>query len=114
MGVGALFLAIEARAQLETGTSIPKGKPDYSKPLTDRQRAIFLVWPVICFVVLGSTMVHGLSTLCISIAGHFARHEEERAPLLGQETEGLEAMVHDTESEPESENEGDSIRGLTP
>jgi NhaP-type Na+/H+ or K+/H+ antiporter len=105
-GVGALFLAIEARAQLETGTSIPEGEPDYSKPLTDKQRAIFLIWPVICFIVLGSTMVYGLSTLVISIVGHFARPEGERAPLLGQETEGLDAMVHDTASEEEaSENE---------
>jgi NhaP-type Na+/H+ or K+/H+ antiporter len=106
VGVGALFLAIEARAQLETGTSIPEGEPDYSKPLTDKQRAIFLIWPVICFVVLGSTVVYGLSTLVISIAGHFARHEGERAPLLGQETDGLDAMNHDPETEDEaSENE---------
>ncbi|EPE24604.1 hypothetical protein GLAREA_08457 [Glarea lozoyensis ATCC 20868] len=112
MGVGALFLAIEARAQLETGTSIPRGEPDFSKPLTDKQRAIYLIWPVICFVVLGSTMVHGLSTLVISIVGHFARHEGERAPLLGQETEGLDAMVHDTGSEDEGAADEESISGL--
>lgn len=97
MGVGALFLAIEARAQLETGTSLPLPKPEppVGPPFDDRAVAINLVWPVICFVVLGSTMVHGLSVLVISIVGSFSRHEDERAPLLGRETDGLSGMVHD-------------------
>lgn len=96
MGVGALFLAIEARAQLETGTSLPLPKPEApdGPPFDDRAVAIALVWPVICFVVLGSTMVHGLSVLVISIFGHFCREDAERAPLLGRETDGLSGMVH--------------------
>lgn len=102
MGVGALFLAIEARAQLETGTSSPLPQPDppAGPPFDDKTVAIHLVWPVICFVVLGSTMVHGLSVLVISIVGSFSRHEAERAPLLG-ETDGLSGMVHD-----DSDSEG--------
>lgn len=65
MGVGALFLAIEARAQLETGTSIPLPRPEVpdGPPYDDTDVAKALVWPVICFVVLGSTVVHGLSGL---------------------------------------------------
>ena len=41
---------------------------------------------------------------CISLGGSISRKRGERAPLLGQETDGLDAMVHDVdggESEPE-------------
>ncbi|KAF7888474.1 uncharacterized protein EAF02_003015 [Botrytis sinoallii] len=106
MGVGALFLAIEARAQLETGTSLPLPRPifpDEPGPISEETKAIWIIWPVICFVVFGSTMVHGLSVMGISLGGHFLRKEGERAPLLG-ETRGLSGMVHEGgggESEPE-------------
>ncbi|KAL3425419.1 Na+/H+ antiporter [Phlyctema vagabunda] len=104
MGVGALFLAIEARAQLETGKSIPLGKPQKPiPPYSDKTVAIYLIWPVICFVVLGSTMVHGLSVVAISLSGHFSRRKGERAPLMGGEVEGLDGMDHgigDGHSEP--------------
>jgi NhaP-type Na+/H+ or K+/H+ antiporter len=94
MGVGALFLAIEARAQLETDTSLPLPHPP--KDLSpDRQRTVTLIWPIVSFVVLGSIVIHGLSTLVISIGGHVSRDEGERAPLIGAETEGLHGMVFD-------------------
>ncbi|KAF2674864.1 Sodium/hydrogen exchanger [Microthyrium microscopicum] len=105
MGVGALFLAMESRAELENGTSVPWGKPrKLTPPFSNNDKAIELVWPVICFVVFGSTFVHGLSTLGISVVGHFSRKEGERAPLLAQQTDGLDSMVHEGgggESEPE-------------
>ena len=104
MGVGALFLAMEARGELEPGDGVPQGNPDLEHALGNKEMAIYLVWPVICFVVLGSTFVHGLSTVAISLGGSIARKRDERAPLLGQETEGLAHMDHDAgdgESEPE-------------
>lgn len=105
MGVGALFLAIEARAQLETGTSHPSYEPHFPRPpYSERQIAAHIIWPVICFVVLGSTMVHGLSVLFVSLLSHFKRPKGERDPLLGAETEGLDGMDHEGgggESEPE-------------
>ncbi|KAL1625216.1 hypothetical protein SLS56_007411 [Neofusicoccum ribis] len=104
MGVGALFLAIEARAQLETQTSRPLPHPPEDLPAR-RQLAVDVVWPVVCFVVLGSTMVHGLSTLAISVGSHYARKEGERAPLIGAETDGLSAMVHDEDEVEEEEEE---------
>ncbi|KAH7135750.1 ORMDL family-domain-containing protein [Dendryphion nanum] len=110
MGVGALFLAMEARAQLETDTSIPLPDPPSDLPWK-KQRTVMLVWPIVCFVVLASTLVHGLSTLAISIGGHFARHEEERAPLIGAEREGFHWMVFDEEEgddSPENEEEQES------
>ncbi|KAJ4336038.1 hypothetical protein N0V95_008735 [Ascochyta clinopodiicola] len=102
MGVGALFLAIEARAQLETDTSLPLPHPPNDLD-PKRQRVITLIWPIVCFIVLGSTLVHGLSTMAISLGGHFSRKVGERAPLIGDEREGLHGMVFDEENE---EHEG--------
>lgn len=100
MGVGALFLAIESRAQLETDTSLPLPQPpEHLSP--ERKRTVTLVWPIVCFIVMGSTLVHGLSTLAISIGGHFTRHEGERAPLIGAESDGLSGMIFDEDEDGE-------------
>lgn len=100
MGLGGLFLVIEARAQLETGESRPLPHPPKHHP---NKVAIETVWPVVCFILLGSTFIHGCSVALISLAGHYMRNKEERAPLLAGEIEGLDAMVHEGgggESEP--------------
>ena len=100
MGLGALFLVIEARAMLENGTSIPDAHPPARN---EHKEAIETVWPVVCFVILGSTMVHGLSVAAISVGSHYTRKEGERAPLIGAESDGLNGMVHEGgggESEP--------------
>lgn len=103
MGVGALFLAIEARAHLETGTSLPlpHPRPPVGPPYDEKTVAKELIWPVVCFVVLGSTVVHGLSGLVISVGVSLSRGAGERAPLLGGEVEGLHGMVHDSASDGE-------------
>ena len=104
MGLGALFLAIEARAQLENGSSLPDPEPpEYKLPLTDRQTAIMVIWPIICFVVFGSCLVHGLSVAVISVVVSLRRKPEERAPLLGSERERLGGMIH---SDGEDDEEG--------
>lgn len=109
MGLGALFLAIEARAQLETESSMPLPHPPlYKSPFTAREKATQMIWPIVSFVVLVSTVVHGLSVLAVSMFGHFSRKEEERAPLLAGETDHLHGMIHEGgggESEPSSEDE---------
>lgn len=111
MGAGALFLAMEARAQLETGTSLPLGKPLMpSPPYSEKEKAIWLVWPVVCFVVLGSTMVHGFSVAAISVGGHFSRPKGERTPLIAGQEDALSAMEHESgggESEPDVSGEED-------
>ncbi|KAG0651339.1 Na(+) H(+) antiporter [Hyphodiscus hymeniophilus] len=105
MGAGALFLAMEARAQLGSEMSSSEVRAGVSGPPYSRKEdAIHLVWPVICFVVLGSTIVHGLSVVAISVGGHFQRKEGERAPLIGQESEPMDGMHHEVgngDSEPE-------------
>ncbi|KKY25596.1 putative na(+) h(+) antiporter 2 [Phaeomoniella chlamydospora] len=98
MGLGALFLAIEARAQLEHDSSLPyPSPPDYHPPYTHRQIATIIIWPIVSFVVMGSTFVHGLSVAAISIGVSLRRKPEDRAPLLGTETERLGGMVHSDE-----------------
>jgi sodium/hydrogen antiporter len=93
---------MEARAQLETGTSLPLLAPPHHKPpYSEKARAVELIWPVICFVVLRSTMVHGLSVEVISTGGHYSRKDDERAPLIGVETEALHGMDYGSD-------EGDS------
>ncbi|KAL2046492.1 hypothetical protein ABVK25_011827 [Lepraria finkii] len=100
MGLGALFLVIEARAQLENGTSLPEPQPP--KHIKHKE-AVETIWPVVSFIILGSTMIHGLSVAAISVGSHFSRKDGERAPLIGQESNGLHYMVHEGgggESEP--------------
>ena len=100
MGLGALFLVFEARAQLENGSSIPEPHP----PKHSRYKeSIETIWPVVSFIILGSTMIHGLSVAAISVGSHYTRKEGERAPLIGQESDGLWDMIHEGgggESEP--------------
>lgn len=109
MGLGGLFLAIEARAMLETDSSLPLPHPPrFEKPYTSREQAIETIWPVVCCVVLASTLVHGLSVLALSVGSHFQRKEGERAPLLAGETDPLDGMEHEDgngDSEPDSEEE---------
>ena len=109
MGLGGLFLAMEARAVLETGGSIPEPHPPhYSRPYTAKEKAIETVWPVVCFVVFGSTLVHGLSVLALSIYDHFRRPKEHRSELLAGEDDPLVGMEHHGgggDSEPEDEDE---------
>lgn len=100
MGVGALFLVMEARAMLENGTSIPDPHPPKNHK---RKETIMMVWPVVSFIILGSTMVHGLSVAAISVGSHYTRKEGERAPLIGAESDALHDMDHEGgggESEP--------------
>ena len=93
MGVGAIFLAMEARARLETGTS--EVLPHPPKHGAQHEEAIGTVWPVVSFVVLWSIMVHGFSAIVMSLYGHFSRPEKERAPLLGGEQERLYGMANE-------------------
>ena len=109
MGLGGLFLAIEARAVLENGTSTPEPyPPHYSRPYTAKERAIETVWPLVCFIVFGSTLIHGLSVLALSIASHFRRSREQRSSLLAGEDDPLHGMEHEGgggDSEPSDESE---------
>ena len=103
MGLGGVFLAIEARAQLENGTSIPdKHPPKYGRPFTDREKAVETVWPLVCAIVFASTLVHGLSVFVMSAYSHLTRPKDQRAGFFAAETDPLGGMEH-------SDGDGDSI-----
>lgn len=60
IGVGAVFIAMLARGELQTGASIPS--PDMKLDLTNSHyNLIYLVWPVVSFLVVTSIIVHGSS-----------------------------------------------------
>ncbi|KAI2465937.1 alkali metal cation/H+ antiporter Nha1 C terminus-domain-containing protein [Annulohypoxylon bovei var. microspora] len=59
IGVGAIFVALLARAELESEHSIPTAElPD---PDVEFYNVIVLVWPIVTFMVIASILVHGSS-----------------------------------------------------
>jgi len=59
IGVGAIFVAILARAEMEGGTTEPLAVlPAYDSP---HGNIVYLVWPVVTFLVIASILVHGSS-----------------------------------------------------
>ncbi|KAE8371512.1 Cation/H+ exchanger [Aspergillus bertholletiae] len=67
MGVGALFLSMEARDTLNSSCSRARVR---SSDTWDHYtcETVELVWPVVCFTVLGSVVVHGLSMSLAKLA----------------------------------------------
>jgi NhaP-type Na+/H+ or K+/H+ antiporter len=68
IGVGAIFMAILARAELETHGPIPLSK--LPPPDSPYYTAIALVWPVVCFLVVSSIIVHGSSIAVFTLGKH--------------------------------------------
>lgn len=59
IGVGAIFVAMLARAELEHHEPVPLGElPSEDSP---HYTLIYLVWPITCFLVVSSILVHGSS-----------------------------------------------------
>ncbi|MBE3110759.1 MAG: cation:proton antiporter, partial [Acidobacteria bacterium] len=59
MGVGAIFIALLARAELEHGAAVPLAKlPPSDSP---NYTLIRLIWPIVTFIVITSIIVHGSS-----------------------------------------------------
>ncbi|EXJ94556.1 hypothetical protein A1O1_02952 [Capronia coronata CBS 617.96] len=59
IGVGAIFVAILARAELESDSTEPLAK--LPAPGSKDYDLIYLVWPVTTFLVISSILVHGSS-----------------------------------------------------
>ncbi|KAK5164945.1 uncharacterized protein LTR77_009610 [Saxophila tyrrhenica] len=96
MGLGGIFLAMEARAWLEDETSTPDPyPPHYGRPYTNREKAVYTVWPLVAFIVFGSTLVHGLSVWVMSAYSHLKRPRRERASFFAAETDPLSGMEHE-------------------
>lgn len=68
IGVGAIFVAILARAELETDTTTPLAVlPDPGFP---HDNIIELVWPITTFLVITSIIVHGSSIAVFTLGKH--------------------------------------------
>ncbi|KAK4200433.1 putative Na(+)/H(+) antiporter [Triangularia verruculosa] len=68
IGVGAIFVAMLARAELETESPIPLTKlPDPGTPHYDLIR---VVWPIVAFLVVASIIVHGSSIAVFTLGKH--------------------------------------------
>ena len=60
IGVGAIFAAILARAELETESTIPLADIP-TEGQNEEYLLIYLIWPVVTFLVMTSILVHGSS-----------------------------------------------------
>lgn len=68
IGVGAIFVAILARAELETGGTTPLAS--IPSPEETEYDLIRLVWPVVTFLVIASIIVHGSSIAVFTLGKH--------------------------------------------
>ncbi|PSN65986.1 Na+/H+ antiporter-like protein Nha1 [Corynespora cassiicola Philippines] len=68
IGVGGLFVAILARAELETESTTPLAElpPEGFEHLN----IIEMIWPITCFLVITSILVHGSSISVYSLGKH--------------------------------------------
>lgn len=105
MGVGAMFLSITARSQLESESSTPLPNPPPDGPFSE---SILRINPIVTFVVLGSILIHGFSTGFISVYGHFMRHEHHRADAIGAEEGLLDGFVDSDYGSTHSIEEGET------
>lgn len=66
IGVGAIFVAILARAELEQGKPVPLS--EFPAPGTPNYTVALLIWPIVTFLVVSSILVHG-STIAVFTLG---------------------------------------------
>ncbi|KAI1453996.1 alkali metal cation/H+ antiporter Nha1 C terminus-domain-containing protein [Annulohypoxylon moriforme] len=65
IGVGAIFVALLARAELESEHSIPEA--ELPQPGAKFYNVIVLVWPIVTFMVVASILVHGSSVAVFTL-----------------------------------------------
>jgi NhaP-type Na+/H+ or K+/H+ antiporter len=68
IGVGAIFVAILARAELETGGTTPLA--ELPPENTAHFHLIALIWPITTFLVITSIIVHGSSIAVFTLGKH--------------------------------------------
>jgi Na(+)/H(+) antiporter len=68
IGVGAIFVAILARAELETGGTTPLAS--YPDPSAPNYNVVALIWPITTFLVISSIIVHGSSIAVFTLGKH--------------------------------------------
>ncbi|KAL2075458.1 hypothetical protein VTL71DRAFT_401 [Oculimacula yallundae] len=68
IGVGAIFVAILARAELETESTTPLAA--YTDPEAHNYLAVAIIWPITTFLVITSIIVHGSSIAVFTLGKH--------------------------------------------
>ena len=68
IGVGAIFIAILARAELQTDTTTPLAS--YPDPSAKNYMVVALIWPITVFLVVVSILVHGSSIAVFTLGKH--------------------------------------------
>lgn len=110
IGVGAIFIAILARAELETGHTTPLAVlPDETAP---HYHLIALIWPITTFLVITSIIVHGSSIAVFTLGKHIntltltmsytTANEDgpswmERLPRVASRSKSMSKQVDDDE-----------------
>ncbi|RFU31263.1 hypothetical protein B7463_g5070, partial [Scytalidium lignicola] len=69
IGVGAIFVAILARADLETEGG-PTPLASYPDPQAPNYTIVALIWPITTFLVISSIVVHGSSIAVFTLGKH--------------------------------------------
>lgn len=128
IGVGAIFVAILARGELETEykTSTPLAVlPNSPFP---HLNIIELIWPITCFLVLTSIVVHGSSIAVFTLGKHIntltltmsytqandqGPHWMDRLPRI-QSRSRSSMSIQRTDSEYDEKERGRSSNGLLP
>ncbi|KAI9792657.1 MAG: hypothetical protein M1835_007718 [Candelina submexicana] len=68
IGVGAIFVAILARAELETDSTTPLA--ELPPPGSHNYVIVQLIWPITTFLVISSILVHGSSIAVFTLGKH--------------------------------------------
>lgn len=66
IGVGAIFVAMLARGELEHDNPVPLGEPP-TDPTSENYTLVTLVWPIVTFLVISSIIVHGSSVAVFTL-----------------------------------------------
>lgn len=69
IGVGAIFVAMLARGELEHDNPVPLGEVP-TDPSTPNFVLFTLVWPIVTFMVISSIIVHGSSIAVFTLGKH--------------------------------------------
>ncbi|KAI9810298.1 MAG: hypothetical protein M1827_006348 [Pycnora praestabilis] len=68
IGVGAIFVAIMARAELESESTTPLA--ELPPPGSENYVIVQLIWPITTFLVISSILVHGSSIAVFTLGKH--------------------------------------------
>ncbi|TVY20323.1 Na(+)/H(+) antiporter [Lachnellula arida] len=68
IGVGAIFVAILARGELEAESATPLAS--YTDPNAKNYLIVALIWPITTFLVISSILVHGSSIAVFTLGKH--------------------------------------------